>query len=217
MDPAYEEAAQKAGASAWRASSRHHAAGVAGYPLGIGSSCFSRRWGAFGARRRLGTARASIPLTTKIYELFSYPPRFELAAGRRPDHRFTVLGLLCRCCAARPAFHDYRRQARRSARGGSRQGALAAVRLVHAGRLCQVVLPLVILCAPSLMARWGLAFSWENLTLANYASFASASTIVPTAFFNSAMISAVAASACVVLGMIVVWIVERTSLPGRGF
>jgi iron(III) transport system permease protein len=66
------------------------------------------------------------------------------------------------------------------------------------------------------MTRWGLAFSWQNLTFKNYAAFASPSTIVPTALFNSALISAVTATACVTLAMVVVWIVERTTLPGRG-
>jgi iron(III) transport system permease protein len=61
MDPAYEEAAQMAGASAWRAS-----LGVT-MPLGFRRSsprqcsCFSRPWAPLGRRRRSGTARASIP------------------------------------------------------------------------------------------------------------------------------------------------------------
>src|SRR5438132_4010025 len=41
--------------------------------------------------------------------------------------------------------------------------------------------------------------------------------IVPTALFNSMIVSAGAATACVVLAVFIVWLVERTSLPGRGF
>ena len=39
---------------------------------------------------------------------------------------------------------------------------------------------------------------------------------MPTALINSTLVSAVTASACVVLALIIVWIVERTTLPGRG-
>jgi len=174
--------------------------------------------GAFGAPAAIGHGARFHTLTTKIYELFSYPPRFELAAAAAaPIIGFTVLGLLLQRVVLR---------GRRFTIIGGKRGAARAVDLGRGRWLLfgwcmlivfvSVILPLVILVRTSLMARWGLAFSWENLTLRNYASFASASTIVPTAFLNSTLISAVVASACVVLGMIVVWIVERTSLPGRG-
>ena len=54
-----------------------------------------------------------------------------------------------------------------------------------------VVLPLIILVRTSLLSRWGLPISWQNLTLKNYAAFADTSTIVPAALFNSTLISAV--------------------------
>jgi iron(III) transport system permease protein len=79
-----------------------------------------------------------------------------------------------------------------------------------------VVLPLIILLRTSFVVRWGLPVSWQNLTLKNYAAFADPGTIVPTALFNSALISAVVASVCVVLALLIVWLVERTTLPGRG-
>jgi iron(III) transport system permease protein len=79
-----------------------------------------------------------------------------------------------------------------------------------------VVLPLIVLLRTSLVARWGLPVSWQNLTLRHYAAFADTNTILPTALFNSTFVSAVVASACVVLAVIVVWLVERTTLPGRG-
>jgi iron(III) transport system permease protein len=218
MDPAYEEAAQMAGASAWRASLGVTMPLVLPAVVSASVFVFLEAMGAFGAPAAIGHGARFHTLTTKIYELFSYPPRFELAAAAAaPIIGFTVLGLLLQRLLLR---------GRRFAIIGGKRGAAGAVGLGRGRWLlfawCMlvifvtVVLPLIILVRTSLMTRWGLAFTWQNLTFRNYASFASTSTIVPTALLNSALISAVAATACVVLAMIVVWIVERTSLPGRG-
>jgi len=218
MDPAYEEAAQMAGASAWRASLGVTMPLVLPAVVSASVFVFLEAMGAFGAPAAIGHGARFHTLTTKIYELFSYPPRFELAAAAAaPIIGFTVLGLL---------LQRFMLRGRRFAIIGGKRGAARAVNL-GMGRwllfawcvlviFVTVVLPLIILVRTSLMTRWGLAFSWQNLTLRNYGSFASASTIMPTALINSALISTVAATACVVLAMIVVWIVERTSLPGRG-
>ncbi len=218
MDPSYEEAAQMVGAPAWRASM-----GIAlplVLPAIVASSVFVflEAMGAFGAPAAIGHGARFHTLTTKIYELFSYPPRFELAAAAAaPIIGFTILGLMLQ----------------RFVLGGRRfnviGGKSSAARVVDIGWrrwlffgycmavvFVSVVLPLMILVRTSLLSRWGLGISWQNLTLKNYASFADPGTIVPTALFNSALISAVVASACVVLALIIVWLVERTSLPGRG-
>jgi iron(III) transport system permease protein len=218
MDPAYEEAAQMAGASAWRASLGVTMPLVLPAVVSASVFVFLEAMGAFGAPAAIGHGARFHTLTTKIYELFSYPPRFELAAAAAaPIIGFTVLGLLLQWFVLR---------GRRFAIIGGKRGAARAVDL-GAGRwllfawcmlvvFVTVVLPLIILVRTSLMTRWGLDLSWQNLTLRNYGSLASTSTIVPAALLNSALISAVAATACVVLAMVVVWIVERTSLPGRG-
>ena len=218
MDPSYEEAAQMVGAPAWRASM-----GIAlplVLPAIVASSVFVflEAMGAFGAPAAIGAGARFHTLTTKIYELFSYPPRFELAAAAAaPIIGFTILGLTLQ----------------RLVLGGRRfnviGGKSSAARVVDIGwrrwlffgycmavLFISVVLPLMILIRTSLLARWGLGLSWQNLTLKNYASFADPDTIVPTALFNSALVSAVVASACVVLALIIVWLVERTNLPGRG-
>lgn len=217
MDPAYEEAAQMAGASAWRASLGVTMPLVLPAVISASIFVFLEAMGAFGAPAAIGHGARFHTLTTKIYELFSYPPRFELAAAAAaPIVGFTMLGLL---------LQRFMLRGRRFAIIGGKRGAARAVD-VGWGRwllfgwcmlviVLSVVLPLVILLRTSLMTRWGLAFTWQNLTFRNYASFTSFSTIVPIALINSALISAVVATVCVVLAMIVVWIVERTSLPGR--
>jgi iron(III) transport system permease protein len=218
MDPSYEEAAQMVGASAWRGS-----LGIAlplVLPAVVSSSIFVflEAMGAFGAPAAIGHGARFHTLTTKIYELFSYPPRFELAAAAAtPIIGFTILGLVLQ----------------RRLLGGRRfnviGGKLGAARAVDIGWrrwllfaycmtviVVSVVLPLIILVRTSLLARWGLAFSLDNLTLKNYAAFANPSTIVPTAVVNSTLISAATASVCVVLAIVIAWIVERTTMPGRG-
>ena len=218
MDPSYEEAAQMVGAPAWRASM-----GIAlplVLPAIVASSVFVflEAMGAFGAPAAIGHGARFHTLTTKIYELFSYPPRFELAAAAAaPIIGFTILGLVLQ----------------RWVLGGRRfnviGGKSSAARAVDIGWrrwlafgycmvviFASVILPLIILLRTSLLSRWGLPISWQNLTLKNYAAFFDTSTIVPTALINSTLVSAVTASACVVLALIIVWIVERTRLPGRG-
>src|SRR5215510_6934147 len=201
MDPAYEEAAQMAGASAWRASLGVTMPLVLPAVVSASVFVFLEAMGAFGAPAAIGHGARFHTLTTKIYELFSYPPRFELAAAAAaPIIGFTVLGLLLQ----------------RWVLGGRRfnilGGKSSTARAVDVGWqrwllfgwclsviAVSVVLPLLILLRTSMLSRWGLAFTWQNLTFRNYASFTSSSTIVPTALLNSALISAVAATACVVL------------------
>ena len=158
MDPSYEEAAQMVGAPAWRASM-----GIAlplVLPAIVASSVFVflEAMGAFGAPAAIGAGARFHTLTTKIYELFSYPPRFELAAAAAaPIIGFTILGLILQ----------------RLVLGGRRfnviGGKSSAARVVDIGwrrwmffgycmavMFVSVVLPLMILIRTSLLARWGL-------------------------------------------------------------
>jgi len=219
MDPAYEEAAQMSGASASRGS-----LGIAlplVLPAILSSSVFVflEAMGAFGAPAAIGHGARFHTLTTKIYELFSYPPRFELAAAAAaPIIGFTVLGLVLQRWVLGGRRFNVLGGKTSSARavdiGWRRWLIFGWCMLVIAA---SVVLPLLILLRTSMLSRWGLAFTWENLTFKNYVAFTASSSIVPTAVVNSAVVSAVTASACVVLAIVIVWIVERTSLPGRGF
>ncbi len=219
MDPAYEEAAQMVGAPAWRSS-----IGIAlplVLPALVSSSVFVflEAMGAFGAPAAIGHGAHFHTLTTKIYELFSYPPRFELAAAAAaPIIGFTILGLMLQRQALggrRFTVIGGKRSAARAVDIGWRRWLLFGYCMLVI--FASVVLPLLILVRTSVLSRWGLALTWQNLTFKNYLAFATPSMIVPTALLNSMIISAGAATACVVLAVFIVWLVERTSLPGRGF
>lgn len=79
-----------------------------------------------------------------------------------------------------------------------------------------VVLPAFVLVRTSLLTKWVRPFLWRNLTLDNYRVFLDSTTFVPGALVNSLLTAAGAATLACALGVIIVWIVERTELPGRG-
>ena len=217
MDPAYEEAAQMSGASAWRGSLGIVMPLVLPAILSSSVFVFLEAMGAFGAPAAIGHGARFHTLTTKIYELFSYPPRFELAAAAAaPIVGFTVMGLLLQrwvLGGKRYAIIGGKRGVARALDVGWRRWLLFGWCMLVI--LASVVLPLLILLRTSMLSRWGLAFTWQNLTFKNYAAFVTSSSIVPTAFFNSAAVSAVSA-ALRGAGDRHRLIVERTSLPGRG-
>nr|WP_281413585.1 iron ABC transporter permease [Microvirga antarctica] len=217
MDPSYEEAAQMAGASAWRGSLGISLPLV--MPAIVSSSIFVflEAMGAFGAPAAIGNAAYFHTLTTKIYELFSYPPRFELAAAAAtPIIAFTVLGLMLqRYATGRRRFNviSAKPKVARAVDIGIGRWILFAFSMLVI--FASVALPLFVLVRTSLLSRWGLPFTWQNLTFKNYAALFDTSTILPRAVGNSLMVSAGTASICVVLALVIVWLIERTKLPGR--
>src|SRR4029450_2355154 len=136
--------------------------------------------GAFGAPAAIGHGARFHTLTTKIYELFSYPPRFELAAAAAmPIIIFTVLGLM---------LQRYATGRRRYTVISAKPKVARAVE-IGAGRLlpfgfstlvivASVVLPLLVLIRTSLVERWGRPTTLENLTLKNYAAMFDPATIL---------------------------------------
>lgn len=218
MDPSYEEAAQMVGASSWRGS-----LGIAiplVMPAIVSSSVFVflEAMGAFGAPAALGNAAHFHTLTTKIYELFSYPPRFELAAAAAtPIIFFTLVGLgLQRWVVGRRKYTVIggKSRAAGAVNIGWRRWLLFAY--CWAIVFVSVALPLGVLLRTSLLSRWGMPFNFDTITLKNYIAISSGSSIVPGALINSFLVSAGTATIAVVLGVVIVWLVERTTLPGRG-
>jgi iron(III) transport system permease protein len=217
MEPSYEEAAQMSGASAIRGSLSIAIPLVLPAIMSSSVFVFLEAMGAFGAPAAIGNAAYFHTLTTKIYELFSYPPRFELAAAAAtPIIAFTIFGLMMQ----------------RYAIGGRRYNVITGkASKSHAVEIgwrkwilfvyCALVtfatvgLPLYVLVRTSLLKRWGLPISWQNFTFDYYAALFDTSTILPTAMFNSFFISAGTATISVILAVLIVWLVERTTLPGR--
>ena len=218
IDPMYEEAAQMSGAPAWRASF-----GIS-LPLvlpSIASSSvlvFLEAMGAFGAPAAIATGGNFHLLTTELYDMFSYPPRFELAAASAtPIILFTVLGLwLQRRVQGRRRYTVISGKASSARRVeiGAWRWALSLYALLVI--LASVVLPALILLRASLLVKWVRPFISRNITWDNYALLFNTGSIVPLSIANSLLTAVGTATLAGALGLIVVWIVERTTLPGRG-
>ncbi len=171
----------------------------------------------FGAPRAIGLSGRFHVLTTKIYVLFKHPPRFELAAAAAlPLMAFTVVALwLQKNILGRKRFTTV-------------SGRAGAVRPIELGRwkwamlaFCLAVvfvslaLPVSTLVVSSFLSSWGEPISWENLTVESYAIIAD-SPDVYSAVSNGLRLSFSAATVCVLLAVAIVWLVERTEIPGRG-
>ncbi len=217
IDPMYEEAAQMSGAPGWRAS-----LGIS-LPLvlpAIASSSllvFMEAMGAFGAPIAIATGGNFHMLTTDLYEMFSFPPRFEQAsAAAMPIILFTVLGLWLQ--------HLVLGRRRYTVIGGKASGgrtvdigwvrwvAFAYAMLVI---LVTVVLPASVLVRASLLIKWVRPFIARNITLDHYALLFDTGTIVPLSILNSMLTTIGTATLACALGLVIVWIVERTEMPGR--
>jgi iron(III) transport system permease protein len=218
MDPALEEAAQMSGASAWRGSIEIVTPLI--LPAVVSSSVlvFLESMGAFGAPAAIANSAGFQTLTTKLYDLFSYPPHFELAAAcATPILVFTLLGLwVQRLALGRRRYAVISGKATRThpVEIGAARWVLFGYSLLVV--VATVLLPVFVLVRTSLLTRWGRPFIWRNLTLYNYEAFGDTSTFVPHALVNSLLTSAATACFAVFLGIFIVWLVERTTVPGRG-
>jgi iron(III) transport system permease protein len=218
IDPMYEEAAQMSGAPAWRASLGISLPLV--LPAIVSSSVlvFLEAMAAFGAPAAIATGGNFHLLTTELYDMFSYPPRFELAAASAsPIIGFTLLGLwLQRLALGRRRYTVIGGKAARAKPveiGWGRWVIFAYALLVI---LATVVLPSLVLLRASLLTKWVRPFISRNITLDNYRLLFDTGSIVPTSIKNSMLTAVGTATLACVLAVVVVWIVERTTLPGRG-
>lgn len=171
----------------------------------------------FGAARAIGLSGRFHVLTTKIYILFKHPPRFELAAAAAlPLMCFTVVALwIQKWLLGRKRFITLtgRAGAAKPIELGRWKWALLAFCLTIVG--LSLVLPVSTLVVSSFLASWGEPITWENLTIESYTIIAD-SPDVYTAVSNGMRLAFSAASVCVLLAMAIVWLVERTEIPGRG-
>ncbi len=171
----------------------------------------------FGAPRAIGLSGRFHVLTTKIYVLFRHPPRFELAAAAAlPLMCFTVVALwVQKWLLGRKRFTTLtgRAAGAKPIELGLWKWALLAFCLLIA--FLGLLLPVSTLVISSFLSSWGEPISWENLTLESYTVIAD-SPDVYTAVSNGLRLSFAAATICVLLAIAIVWMVERTEIPGRG-
>ena len=206
IDPMYEEAAQMSGAPAWRASLGISLPLV--LPAIVSSSVlvFLEAMAAFGAPAAIATGGNFHLLTTELYDMFSYPPRFELAAASAsPIIGFTLLGLwLQRLALGRRRYTVIGGKAAQSRPveiGWGRWVIFAYAVLVI---LATVVLPSLVLLRASLLTKWVRPFISRNITLDNYRLLFDTGSIVPTSIKNSMLTAVGTATLACVLAVVVV-------------
>lgn len=171
----------------------------------------------FGAPTVIGTMANFSVLTTKLYDLLTFPPRLNLAAAVAVP--IVLYTLICLWVQRRLIQGDDYRSI------GGKSSAEQLMQLTHwrlpAGALALLsifitaVLPLSGLLLLSVIKVLGMPIEASNLGLNHYQSLIDESFGTLDAVYNSLWLSLLTASVCVCLAVACAWIVERTQLPGR--
>ncbi|WP_054180573.1 ABC transporter permease [Trabulsiella odontotermitis] len=172
----------------------------------------------FGAPAVIGTMANFSVLTTKLYDLMSFPPHLNMAAAIAvPIVLYTLL-----CLAVQRLFighDDFRTLSGKVTKGqvlslGRWRWLMMAV--VVAVVFISVVLPMTSLLLLSLIKVLGVDISLDNLALENYRHLFNQSEAAFGAMKNSLTLAFATATLCASLAVICAWVVERTQLAGRG-
>lgn len=218
IDPAYEEAARMIGAKPWRT-----AVGIT-FPLvtpalASGSILtFLHGVAAFGAPITLALPAGTHVLTTRIYQLFTFPPSYELAAAcATPIVVMTAMGLLVqKIFLGKKQYHTV------TGKSGHPLpvdiGRWKYALLVFAGLVIffAVVLPLWILLKTSIVKAWGLPLTLETFSLASYRHIFNPSFPALASMKNSLYLGLLVSTFCIALAIVIVWTIERGKIRGGG-
>lgn len=172
----------------------------------------------FGAPAVIGTMANFSVLTTKIYLLLSFPPRLQLAAAiSLPIVVFTLICLaLQRWLVGSNRFRTVSGRPGAGDRVGLGRWRWPALAFAIAAFVVTSLLPLVALLLLSLLSSFGADPVFANLTIEHFREIANPSLSVIDAIGHSLGLACAAALACMVLGVLFAWFVERTTLFGRG-
>jgi iron(III) transport system permease protein len=172
----------------------------------------------FGAPSVIGTMANFSVLTTKLYQLISFPPRLNLAAAVAVP--IVVYTLVCLAVQRMLVGGDNYRtvtgkvtRAQAVTLGRWRQPALF---LVLALASLTALLPLGGLMLLSVLKVLGQDINAGNLVLDHYHELFDASFSAFGALQNSVLLALATACVCATLAVALAWIVERTNLAGRG-
>lgn len=170
----------------------------------------------FGSQAILGLPARIYTLPTRIYALFNYPPKYELASALS----VLLIALTVATLYFQRRFLEKRSYVTMAGKGVRPQlidiGRLRYVALA----LCllvftlSVILPYTTLLAVSLSRSWGLDFL-QNLTLANFEFVLLKYEVTQRAIMNSLFLAVVAATIAIAMGILIAYIDLRTMTRGR--
>jgi iron(III) transport system permease protein len=218
IDASHEQAARMLGAGRWRTTMTITLPLVAPAVISSATLCMLDALSSFGAPAAIGTMANFSVLSTAIYGLLTYPPRLALAAAvSLPIVLFTLLCLFVQQrYLRRNSFVTVtgKASAPQLMRLGPWRYPALAVALILV--CCAAVLPFFALLALSLLKAFGTELAMGNFGLQHYrAVFDDSFTVLP-AVKNSLILALAGATFCVVLGITIAWLVERTTMAGRG-
>lgn len=172
----------------------------------------------FGSQAILGLPARIYTLPTRIYALFNYPPKYELASALS----LLLIGLTVGALYLQRRFLEKRSYVTMAGKGVRPQlidigpmgyVALALCFLVF---LLSVILPYATLLAVSVSRSWGLDFL-QNLTLANFEFVLLKYEVTQRAIINSLILAVASATIAIAMGILIAYIDLRTSIRGRKF
>ena len=172
----------------------------------------------FGAPAALGSMANFSVLTTKLYDLVTYPPKLDLAAAASlPIVCYTLLCLIVQRYVIRGG-----RYVTVSGRAATPQATPLGVWrypillgcLLLA--LVTAILPVLALVILSLLPSFGADISFSTMVSEHYAMLFDNSFPIIDSIQHSMVLALEAATICLTLGFILAWLVERTTMRGRG-
>jgi iron(III) transport system permease protein len=218
IDASHEQAARMLGAGRWRTTVTITLPLVAPAVISSATLCMLDALSSFGAPAAIGTMANFSVLSTAIYGLLTYPPRLELAAAvSLPIVLFTLL-----CLWAQQRYLRKNNFVTVSGKANAPQPMrlgpwrYPALMVALTTVSCAAVLPFFALVALSLLKAFGTELTAGNFGLQHYrAVFDDSFTVFP-AVKNSLILALSGATFCVILGITIAWLVERTTVAGRG-
>jgi iron(III) transport system permease protein len=172
----------------------------------------------FGAPAALGSMANFSVLTTKLYDLVTYPPKLDLAAAASlPIVCYTLVCLVVQRYVIKNGRYvtvvGRAASPQATPLGSWRYPVLAACLLLT---LVTAVLPLVALVILSLLDNFGSDISLNSMVMSHYTMLFDDSFPIIDSIQHSMILALEAATICLTLGFVLAWLVERTALRGRG-
>ena len=169
----------------------------------------------FGTPAIIGIPARINVVTTQLWQFFEYPVRVEVAAAYAMPLLLVTVGMIGvqRLLLARKGFVS------QTGKGGERRPIrLGPWRWVLfawcAGvGVFSVGLPLLVLLQASFAKAWGRGPSIGNFTLANYRLLLFEHEMAMTSIWNTIWFSATAATAAVIIALLIAYIVQRKLVP----
>jgi iron(III) transport system permease protein len=219
MDANLEDAANILGSTKWKTALKITLPLVAPAIISGAILSFLEALALFGVPAVLGMSRGIFTLTTRIYQLFNYPPNFQQGAAMAvPLIIITGVLLIFQYMYLRKKqftiISGKSSQPMLIRLGFARWPVLAYCLLI----IClSVVLPYIMLLLISLSKVWGAPLTLSNLTFDNFEFILFRYSLSQRAFVNSFFLAFAAATIAVLLGLIITIYNKRTENFGRRF